>query len=132
MSMSDPIADALTRVRNAIKSKHNLVVLPKSRTILALVKLLKEEGFVEDFLTKKNGPFEEIHIALKYDNQGLPVISHMERVSKPGRRVYCGKDEIPAVLGGMGIAILSTSKGIMTSRQAKQAGVGGELLCKVY
>lgn len=131
MSLTDPIADALTRLRNALSAKHSLVILPKSGMILRIVKILKDEGFIEDFITKKGTVREEIHIALKYDNEGLPIISSMQRVSKPGCRVYCRKDQIPDVLGGLGIAILSTSKGIMTSKDARQGGLGGEVLCVV-
>ncbi|MBP7867573.1 MAG: 30S ribosomal protein S8 [Acidobacteria bacterium] len=132
MSMSDPIADALTRIRNALRSKHSLVVLPKSRTVTEIVRILKEEGYIEDFITKKAAKRDEIHIALKYDAQGEPVISCLDRVSLPGRRVYCGKDEIPAVLGNLGLSVLSTSRGLMTSRTAQKLGLGGEILCKIY
>ncbi len=132
MSMSDPIADALTRVRNALSAKHSLVVLPKSRVVADVVKILKEEGYVEDFMIKRVKGREEIHIALKYDVDGKPVISCIDRVSVPGRRVYCGKDEIPPVLGNLGISVISTSHGIMTSKHAAKAGLGGEILCKIY
>lgn len=131
MSVTDPIADALTRMRNALGAKHSLVVLPRSRVVAKIVRILKEEGYIEDFITKKSKIQEEIHIALKYDADGRPVMSRLERISKPGRRVYCGRDEIPQVLGGMGISLLSTSKGIMTSRDARKAGLGGEILCQV-
>jgi len=132
MSMTDPIADALTRIRNALKAKHSLVVIPKSKVILGIVQILKDEGYIEDFITKKKGSYEEIHIALKYDAEGEPVINHLERISKPGRRVYCKKEEIPNVLGGLGIAIISTSKGLMTSRTARKLGRGGEIICQIY
>jgi len=132
MSISDPIANALTKIRNALQAKHSLVVLPKSKQILKIVAILKAEGFVEDFITKKSGLREEIHIALKYEAEGKPVINKIDRVSKPGRRVYCGKDEMPAILGGMGLAIISTSKGMMSSRDAQKQGLGGEVICSLY
>lgn len=132
MSMSDPIADALTRLRNALGSKHSLVILPKSSLVLELVKLLKDEGYIEDFITKKAKSREEIHIALKYDAEGTPVISSLKRISKPGRRVYRGTGELPHVLGGLGVAVVSTSKGIMTCRNARKMGLGGEVVCEIY
>lgn len=132
MNVTDTIADALTRLRNALRAKRSVVVIPKSKMVLRLVSILKQEGFVEDFITKRSGIHEEIHIALKYDAEDKPVISDLTRVSKPGRRVYCATDEIPEVMGGLGVAILSTSKGVMTSRDARKQGVGGELLCTIY
>ena len=120
MNVTDTIADALTRVRNGFHAKLSVVVMPKSKMVLRLVSILKQEGYVEDFITKRAGNREEIHIALKYDNDGQPVITKLARVSKPGRRVYCAKDEIPEVMGGLGVAILSTSKGVMTSRDARK------------
>ncbi|MBN2429869.1 MAG: 30S ribosomal protein S8 [Acidobacteria bacterium] len=132
MTITDTISDALTRIRNALKARHSLVVLNKSRVVLEIVKILKEEGYIEDFITKKAGSFEEIHIALKYDDKGEPVMQLIERVSKPGRRIYRGQDALPEVLGGLGIAIISTSRGIMTSQRAKQIGLGGEILCQIY
>jgi small subunit ribosomal protein S8 len=132
MNVTDTIADALTRLRNALHAKLSVVVLPKSKMVLRLVEILKQEGYVEDFITKRAGIREEIHIALKYDTDGKPVISDLSRTSKPGRRVYCAKDEIPEVMGGLGVAILSTSRGVMTAREARAQGVGGELLCTIY
>jgi len=132
MSTTDTISDALTRIRNALKSKHSLVVLNKSRGTLEIVKILKDEGYIEDFISKKVGPREEVHIALKYDTKGEPVISNLQRISKPGRRIYRGQHDFPDVLGGLGIAIVSTSKGIMTSLKAKKMGLGGEVLCQIY
>lgn len=132
MNVCDPIADAITRLRNALKSRHSLVVLPKSRMTFDVVRILKEEGYIEDFITKKQNGRDEIHIALKYDSAGEPVITKIERVSKPGRRVYRGKEKLPVVLGGLGIALVSTSRGVMGSRKAAQVGLGGEVLCQVY
>lgn len=132
MNVTDTIADALTRLRNALHSKLSVVVLPKSKMVLRIVDILKQEGYVEDFITKRAGTREEIHIALKYDAEGKPVISDLSRVSKPGRRVYCANDEIPEVMGGLGVAILSTSRGVMTAKDARTQGVGGELLCTIY
>ncbi len=132
MSMTDPIADALTRIRNALKSKFPLVVIPGSNMIISIVEILKEEGYIEDFLVKSDGVKRSVHIALKYLDDGRPVINGIERVSKPGRRVYADKENLPKVLNGLGIAIISTSKGLMTSERARQTGVGGEVICKVY
>ncbi len=132
MSMTDPIADALTRIRNALRANFSLVVIPGSKMIVSIVEILKEEGYIEDFLVKSDGAKKSVHIALKYLEDGTPVIAGIERVSKPGRRVYCGKDEIPDVLNGLGIAIVSTSRGVMTGKKARELGVGGEVICKVY
>ncbi len=132
MSMTDPIADALTRIRNSLKSEFPLVVIPGSKVVISIVEILKEEGYIEDFLVKSDGYKKNIHIALKYLDDGRPVIKGIERVSKPGRRVYCDKENLPRVLNGLGIAIISTSKGLMTSEKARQVGIGGEVICKVY
>jgi len=132
MSVSDPIANALTKIRNALQAKHFVVVLPKSKLFLRLVEILKQEGYVEDFITKRRGKMEDIHIALKYETDGTPVIEEIKRVSTPGRRVYKASDELPEVLGGLGVAIVSTSKGIMTAADARKQGVGGEVICTVF
>lgn len=130
MSMSDPIADMLTRIRNAQMVGHAEVSMPASRLKAAIAKVLKDEGYVEDFALRENGVMKELRIALKY-YAGRPVIERLERVSKPGLRVYRGRDDIPRVMNGLGVAILSTSRGVMTDRKARADGVGGEVLCFV-
>jgi len=132
MSVSDPIADMLTRIRNAITAGHDFVPIPSSRTKLAIAKILKEEGFIADYEVLKGKPHQTIKLHLKYDEKKQPIISGLERVSKPGLRVYVGQKEIPRVYGGVGVAILSTAKGVMTGQQAWRQGVGGELLCYVW
>jgi small subunit ribosomal protein S8 len=133
---SDPIADMLTRIRNAHLAGHATVSLPSSKLKLAIAQILKQEGYIEDFNAQPGDtPQEVLRIALKYvgtRRERRPVISGIERVSTPGRRVYARKQEIPWVLSGMGIAILSTPKGVMTGTRARQLGVGGEVLCKVW
>jgi small subunit ribosomal protein S8 len=130
MSMSDPIADMLTRIRNAQMVGHAEVSMPASRLKTAIAKVLKDEGYVEDFALRENGPMKELRIGLKY-YAGRPVIERLERVSKPGLRVYRGREDIPRVMNGLGVAILSTSRGVMTDRKARADGVGGEVLCIV-
>lgn len=130
MSMTDPIADFLTRIRNGQSSGKAEVYVPASKVKLALAKVLKEEGYIEDFSSTVQDGKPVLAIQLKYF-QGRPVIDRIERVSRPGLRVYKGKDELPSVLGGLGIAIVSTSKGVMSDRQARAAGHGGEVLCIV-
>jgi small subunit ribosomal protein S8 len=130
MSMHDPIADMLTRIRNAQLVGHAEVVMPASRLKAAIAKVLKDEGYIEDYALRENGPRQELAIALKY-YAGRPVIERLERVSKPGLRVYKGRDDIPRVMNGLGVAILSTSRGVMTDRKARADGVGGEVLCIV-
>ena len=137
---SDPIADLLTRVRNAHMAGHNTVSLPSSKLKLSIVQILKQEGFIDDFSVQSDGepgrtPHPTLRLALKYvgtRRERRPVISGIERVSTPGRRVYARKQDIPWVLSGMGIAILSTPKGVMTGARARQLGVGGEVICKVW
>ena len=134
---SDPIADMLTRIRNAHMAGHTTVSLPSSKLKLAIAQILKQEGYIEDFVAQDlaDSPQDVLRIALKYvgtRRERKPVISGIERVSTPGRRVYARKREIPWVLSGMGIAILSTPKGVMTGTRARQLGVGGEVLCKVW
>ena len=131
MTISDPIADMLTRIRNAVMVRHDAVLIPASRMKLSLAKVLKEEGFISDYEVVKGKPHRVIKVQLKYDDKNEPILSGLERVSKPGLRVYIGKKEIPRVCGGLGIAVLSTSKGVMTGQQAWRHGVGGELLCYV-
>lgn len=131
MAVTDPIADMLTRMRNAIMAGHETVLVPSSKMKLAVVKVLKEEGFIDRYEVLKGKPQPMIRIHLKYTDQ-QPAILGLERVSKPGLRVYVEGHEIPRVYGGLGIAILSTSKGIMTGREAWKQRLGGEILCYVW
>jgi small subunit ribosomal protein S8 len=130
MSMTDPIADFLTRIRNGQRSGKPEVAMPASRMKLALARVLKEEGYLDDFAVAEDGGKSTLTVRLKYF-QGRPVIDRLERVSRPGLRVYKGKDDLPRILGGMGVAIISTSRGLMTDREARAAGHGGEVLCIV-
>ena len=130
MSMSDPIADMLVRIRNAQMVGHVETVMPASRLKVSIAQVLKQEGYIEDFALRDKGTKKELAIALKY-YAGKPVIERLERVSKPGLRVYRGRDDIPRVMNGLGVAILSTSRGVMTDRKARADGVGGEVLCIV-
>ena len=132
MSMTDPIADLLTRIRNASQARHPTVVVPRSKIKLELVKILKQEGFIEGFIDVPEGPQGQIKIFLRYDAANRGVIRGLARVSKPGCRKYVGRDEIPRVRNGLGLAILTTPKGVLTGQQALHAGVGGELLCYVW
>ena len=132
MTTSDPIADMLTRIRNAIMVRHDQVAIPISKTKMAIAKILKEEGFITDYELPKEKTQRSIKIQLRYTGKNSPMISGLERVSKPGLRVYVEKSEIPRVYGGLGIAILSTPKGLMTGQQAWRQGIGGELLCYVW
>ena len=129
MSMHDPISDMLTRIRNAQRSNKVAVAMPSSKLKCAIAQVLKEEGYIEDF-SVSNDAKPVLSIALKY-YAGRPVIEQIKRVSRPGLRIYKGSDEIPTVMNGLGIAIVSTSKGVMTDRKARAAGIGGELLCIV-
>lgn len=131
---TDPIADMLTRIRNANMVSLTEVEMPSSKLKVELAKLLKSEGYVEDYaVTEKEGSaFKTLKITLKYDEKSKPVISNLKRVSRPGLRNYCKAKDIPQVLGGMGIAIISTSKGLLTDRKAKKENVGGEILCYVW
>ena len=130
MSMSDPIADMLVRIRNAQTVGHAEVAMPASRLKASIAEVLKQEGYIEDFALRDNGPKKELRIGLKY-YAGKPVIERLERISKPGLRVYKRRDDIPRVMNGLGVAILSTSRGVMTDRKARADGVGGEVLCIV-
>ncbi|MDD6451143.1 30S ribosomal protein S8 [Lachnospiraceae bacterium YH-ros2228] len=133
MNISDPIADMLTRIRNANTAKHDTVDIPKSRIKVAIADILVDEGYIEKYEIVPDGKFEAIRVTLKYnDNKNTKVISGIKKISKPGLRVYAGKDEVPSVLGGLGIAILSTNKGIVTDKQARKLGVGGEVLAYVW
>ena len=137
MSVTDPIADMLTRIRNGMMAGHPSVAMPSSNLKASIAKILKEEGFINNFEVVDDAEvgYKILRIRLKYvgeRRQRRPVITGIERVSRPGRRVYTGKQEIPWILSGMGIAILSTPKGVMTGQRARQLGVGGEILCKVW
>jgi small subunit ribosomal protein S8 len=132
MSMTDPIADMLTRIRNAMMRRHESVLVPASRIKTDIARLLKEEGFVRDARLVPQGDRKAIKIDLKYLNEEEPVIVGIERVSTPGRRVYVGHERIPQVKGGYGVAILSTNRGVLTDKQSRQAKVGGEVLCYVW
>ena len=130
MSMSDPIADMLTRIRNAQMVEKVSVTMPSSKVKVAIAQVLKDEGYIDDFAVKTEGAKIELNIALKY-YAGRPVIERLERVSKPGLRVYRGRNDIPVVMNGLGVAIVSTPKGVMTDRKARATGVGGEVICYV-
>ncbi len=135
MTMTDPIADMLTRIRNAIMVGHSYVVVPGSKMKSAIAKILRDEGFIENYNVTKDRPQPMIRIWLKYagdKKDRRSVITGLKRVSKPGRRVYAGKKDIPWVLSGMGIAVLSTSRGIMTGKKARRLGIGGEVLCHIW
>jgi small subunit ribosomal protein S8 len=129
MSMSDPIADMLTRIRNAQSVDKTAVTMPSSKLKVAIAQVLKDEGYIEGFAVKGDGK-AELEIALKY-YAGRPVIEHIERVSRPGLRIYRGRHAIPNVMNGLGVAIVTTPKGVMTDRKARAAGIGGEVLCYV-
>lgn len=130
MSMSDPIADMLTRIRNAQRAEKTSVVMPASKLKAAIAQVLKDEGYVEDFAVQEGGGKPVLNINLKY-YAGRPVIEKIERVSRPGLRIYKASDKLPSVMNGLGVAIVSTSKGVMTERKARASGVGGEVLCIV-
>jgi small subunit ribosomal protein S8 len=130
--MTDPIADMLTRIRNAVSSKHDNVTMPSSKLKVAIAKVLKEEGFIRDFSLTEEAPRSMLKIDLSYTGRKEPVLSGIKRVSKPGLRIYVQKREIPRVLGGLGVAILSTPEGVMTGQSARQKSVGGEVLCYVW
>ena len=129
---SDPIADMLTRVRNAIKARHPKVDVPASRVKTEIARILKEEGYILNYKVAEDGVKKTIKIYLKYGSDNSPVISEIDRVSRPGCRVYVGHGEIPRVLGGMGINILTTPRGVMTGRDAHREHVGGEILCRIW
>ncbi len=132
MTLSDPIADMLNRIRNALMAGHDSVLVPSSKLKLSLAKILKAEGFINDCDVVKDKSFKVIKINLKYLDRNQPAIAGMERISKPGLRVYAQRKEIPRVYGGSGIAILSTAKGMMTGQKAWKQGIGGEILCYVW
>lgn len=132
MVVSDPIADLLTRIRNATTANHDRVEVPGSKMKRAIVQILKDEGFIRDYEWVENGHQGLIRIYLKYGPNKAKVISGLRRISRPGLRVYAKRDQVPRVLGGLGIAVLSTSKGIMTDKKARQEGLGGEVLCYIW
>jgi small subunit ribosomal protein S8 len=132
MTTTDPIADMLTRIRNASQARHRELTLPSSRVKREIARILVDEGFVESFATQQDGVQEMLTLQLKYVEGKTPVVSGLKRISKPGLRVYARKTEIPRVLGGLGLAILSTSHGIMTGSQARKLNLGGEVLCYVW
>jgi small subunit ribosomal protein S8 len=130
--MTDPIADYLSRIRNALLAKHASVEIPLSTLKVEVTKILEKEGYIEGYRVVEGSPRGSIKIALRYGADGDRVINGLTRVSRPGRRVYCSKGEIPKVLGGLGIAILSTSKGVMSGHEGRRQGVGGEVLCTIW
>jgi len=132
MTVTDPISDMLTRIRNGLMAKHDHVLVPSSRLKLSIARILKEEGFITDYEVVRGKPQRVIKIHLKYKDHNQPMISGLKRVSKPGLRVYVHQGEIPRVYGGLGIAIVSTSKGVKTGSEAYHQGIGGELLCYVW
>jgi small subunit ribosomal protein S8 len=130
--VNDPIADMLTRIRNANKALHETTAMPTSRMKVEIAKILKDEGYIRDFRVESGESFDLLVIELKYGRNRERIISDLKRISKPGRRVYAKKDRLPRVLGGMGTAILSTSRGLVTARTAAERGVGGEVVCFVW
>ena len=132
MRLTDPVADMLTRIRNAIRSRHQKVDIPASKLKTEIARILKEEGYIANFKPAEEDGQKVLRVYLKYGNNNEAVISNLARVSRPGCRVYVGRTEIPRVLGGLGINILTTPKGVMTGRQARKQGLGGEVLCEVW
>jgi small subunit ribosomal protein S8 len=130
--VSDPVADLLTRIRNANLARHEKVTLPSSKLKVEIARLLQDEGYIEGFDVAKDGQFQSLTITLKYSDSRERVIKGLKRISKPGRRIYAKHDRLPKVLGGLGTAILSTPTGVITSRQAAERGIGGEVLCFVW
>jgi len=130
--MTDPIADMLIRIKNALMARHKTVEIPASKMKLEIARILKEEGYIEDFKYIDEKPQGKIEIVLKYDENKKPVIAGVKRVSKPGRRIYKGYKDLPKVLDGLGIAIISTSQGIMTDHEARRRKIGGEVLCEIW
>lgn len=134
MSMTDPVADMLTRIRNAVRNSSDMVDMPSSKVKEGIAAVLKEEGYIEDYRVARaeGAPQATLRAYLKYGPEGEKVISRIDRVSKPGRRVYCGAGKLPHVLDGLGISIVSTSSGVLSDRRCRQLNVGGEVLCRVY
>jgi small subunit ribosomal protein S8 len=131
-AINDPIADMLTRIRNGIHARHQRVDMPSSKLKVEVARILRDEGYVSNFKVAEEGRKKILKVFLRYGADGTSVISELERVSRPGRRVYVGAREVPKVLGGMGINILTTPRGVMTGKSARKAGVGGELLCSIF
>lgn len=132
MTTTDPIADMFTRIRNAVMVRHEAVVMPSSKMKVAIAQIMKDEGFIKDFEVNKEKSYKTLKLILKYTGKNDPVVNGLKKISKPGLRVYVEHDEIPRVYGGLGIAVLSTSKGIMTGKQAWRQGIGGELLGYIW
>ena len=132
MAVTDPIADMLTRIRNALKASHETVDIPSSKIKINIAKVMKTEGYIKNFKIVSEGTDERLRIFLKYDDGGLPIINGLKRGSKPSCRIYKGFDDIPRTLNGYGISIVSTSKGIMTDNEAREAHIGGEILCSLW
>ena len=132
MSMTDPISDLLTRIRNAHLAKHDRLDIPHSKLKRNICSLLRDEGFIQDYEVVESPPQDLIRVFLRYDSEGVPAARFLQRVSKPGRRVYRGADEIKPVLNGLGVAIVSTSRGLLTDRQAREQRIGGEILCELW
>ena len=132
MSMTDPVSDMLTRIRNATTVRHDRTDIPASKTKLEIAKILKQEGYIRTFKTLEEGPQGLIRVYLKYAEDGEPVIHGLQRVSKPGRRVYRGADYLPRVRNGLGVAVVSTNRGVLTDEQARSLRVGGEVLCEIW
>ncbi|MEM7050760.1 MAG: 30S ribosomal protein S8 [Acidobacteriota bacterium] len=132
MTMTDPISDLLTRIRNAILSKHDRLDLPSSKLKLEVCRVLKQEGYIQNYRFIEGQPVGTIRVYLRYNDEGTSAISHMARVSKPGRRVYRGADDVPEIRNGLGVAIVSTSQGLLSDADARSRRVGGEILCEIW
>lgn len=132
MSMTDPLADMLSRIRNAGRAGHDKVDIPASRMKIALARIFKEEGFIKNYKVIKDNRQGILRVYLRYDDEQKPLIQRIERVSRPGLRVYVGHEDLPRVQGGLGVAVISTSKGVITDRQARKLKVGGEVLCQIW
>lgn len=130
--ISDPIADMLTRIRNGLMARQKQVVMPGSQVKIAIARILRDEGYIKDFEVTKDVPQPQLRVVLKYDRDRKPIATGLKRISKPGRRVYVGRAEIPWVLSGLGVAIMSTPQGVMTGHRARRQGVGGEVLCYIW
>jgi small subunit ribosomal protein S8 len=130
--LTDPIADMLTRIRNGLQARHPAVTMPSSKLKVAVAEVLRDEGYIQGFQELEESPQKKLRIELKYVDKNVPVVTGIKRVSKPGLRVYSGATEMPRVYGGLGVAIVSTSKGVMSGRRARRMGVGGEVLCHVW
>ena len=132
MNMTDPVADMLTRIRNGSRAHHEVVSMPSSTLKVAIARILKDEGFIRDFEVKTEGPKRTLSVQLRYAEKKQPVVTDLRRISKPGLRVYAKSREMPKVLGGLGLAIVSTPRGVMTASQARRENIGGEILCYVW